>query len=135
MPSTDINYLAVLVAAIVSWGFGALWYSPAMFSKQWLKLTGKKEKDLKNGSKSGYIIAFIGFLLVAYVLAHIIDYAGSTNFVTGMETGLWMWLGFVATTTAINYSFGQRPRDLWVIDAGYFFFCFLISGGLLAIWT
>ena len=121
MPSTDINYLAVLVAAIVSWGIGALWYSPVLFAKPWMKLIGKKEKDLKNGSKSGYLIALIAFLLVAYVMAHIVDYAASTSWITGMETGLWLWMGFVATTMAINYSFGQRSRDLWVIDAGYFF--------------
>lgn len=135
MPGTDINYLAVLVAAVVSWLIGALWYSPAMFGKQWMKLIGKKEKDLRAGANTGYAIALLGFLIIAFVMAHFIDYAESTAVATGMETGLWLWLGFVASTMAINYAFGQRARSLWVIDAGYFFVTFLVMGAILAAWA
>lgn len=135
MPSADINYLAVLVAALLSMGIGSMWYSPLMFGKQWLKLIGKKPKDLQKGANAGYAIAMVGFLLVAYVMSHFVDYAGSTTWLTGLETGLWLWVGFVATTTGINYAFGQRSRELWVIDAGYFFVAFLVSGALLAVWS
>lgn len=135
MPGTDINYLAVLIAAILSMAIGALWYSPAMFSKPWMKLVGKKEKDLQGGSSVAYAIAMLAFLLIAFVMAHFVRYVGANNVVRGLETGLWLWMGFVATTMAINYAFGQRPQKLWAIDAGYFLVTFLVSGALLAAWS
>ena len=35
-----INYLAVLVAAVVAFVMGGLWYSPLLFGKAWAKLRG-----------------------------------------------------------------------------------------------
>lgn len=134
MPSAEINYLAVLAAAVLSMGIGAFWYSPAGFGKQWQKLIGIKEKDLKEGATAGYTVASLGFLLIAYVLAHFVAYAGSDTFAKGLETGFWLWLGFVATTMAINYAYGLRPQRLWVIDTGYYLVAFLVSGALLAVW-
>ncbi len=114
---------------------GTIWYSPALFAKQWMKLVDKKEKDLQKGANVAYATATVGFLLIAYVMAHFIDYADSTTFATGLETGLWLWLGFVATTFAINTTFSDRPKQLWVIDAGYYFVCFLLTGAVLAVWV
>lgn len=34
----EINYLAVLVAALANFFLGALWYSPVMFAKPWSKM-------------------------------------------------------------------------------------------------
>ncbi len=135
MPSTEINYLAVAVAAILSMVIGAVWYSPQVFGAQWMKLIGKKAKDLQDGVNTSYVIAGLGFLLIAYVMAHFVSYAGSDTFTKGLETGFWLWLGFVATTLAINSAFSFRPQKLWAIDAGYYLVCFLVSGALLAIWV
>ena len=135
MPSTDINYLAVVVAALLSMVIGAIWYAPQVFGAQWMALLGKKPKDLQDGANTGYVVAGLGFLLLAYVLAHFVDYAGSNTFAKGLETGFWLWLGFTATTLAINSSFSFRPQKLWAIDAGYYLACFLVSGALLATWV
>lgn len=135
MPSTDINYLAVVVAAILSMLIGAVWYAPQVFGAQWMKLIGKKEKDLQESGSTGYVIAGLGFLLIAYVMAHFVQYAGSNTLTKGLETGFWLWLGFVATTFAINCAFSLHPQKLWAIDAGYYLACFLVIGALLATWV
>lgn len=38
--AVSINYLAVVVAAVVSMGLGAFWYSPLGFGKMWMNLSG-----------------------------------------------------------------------------------------------
>lgn len=134
MPSADVNYLGVLVAAILSMVVGAFWYSPGVFGKQWMGLIGKKQKDLEKGGSAAYGVAAIGFLLMAYVLAHFVDYTGATTLVRGLEVGFWSWLGFVAPATAINAAFSLRPRQLWLIEAGYFLVSLLVSGAVLAVW-
>lgn len=40
IPFPGINYLAVIVCAIILWVLGAAWYSPALFAKQWMALLG-----------------------------------------------------------------------------------------------
>jgi hypothetical protein len=134
MPSADINYLAVLVAAILSMVIGAVWYSPGVLGKQWMKLVGKKQKDLQKGANTAYAVATIGFLLLAYVLAHFVDYTGATTVASGLQVGYWVWLGFVAPTAAISTAFSQKPRQLWLIDVGYYLVALLVSGALLAVW-
>ena len=40
-PFPAVNYLAIVVAAIVIFILGGLWYSPMLFSRRWVKLIGK----------------------------------------------------------------------------------------------
>ena len=68
MAQPAINYLAVLVSAIIGMIIGALWYSPLLFGKLWMKLSGMTEKQLNEAKKKGmgkmYLVAFIGVLLI-----------------------------------------------------------------------
>ncbi|MDO8656228.1 MAG: DUF1761 domain-containing protein, partial [Nanoarchaeota archaeon] len=51
MPTAIINYLAVLVAAIISMIVGAFWYSPYLFGKQWTELMNLAPKDMLDMKK------------------------------------------------------------------------------------
>jgi hypothetical protein len=133
MPSVDVHWLAVIVAAVVNMVVGAVWYSKPLFAKEWSKLTGRKMEDMGGGGM-GYGVAFVGALIQAWILAHFVVYAGSTSFTDGLVTGFWLWLGFVAVATAVNMVFEGRSWHLWKINAGYFLVVLLINGGLLAAW-
>jgi hypothetical protein len=133
MPSVDINWGAVIVAALVNMVVGMVWYGRSLFGKEWVKLTGRKMEDMSGGG-SGYAIAAVGALLQAWILVHFVRYAGSTSFMDGLVTGFWIWLGFVAVVVAVHNTFEGRPWNLWKINAGYFLVVLLINGGLLAAW-
>lgn len=133
MPSVEIHWLAVLVAAVINMVVGALWYSKGAFGKEWSKLTGRKMEDMGGGG-TGYLVAAVAALLQSWILAHFVAYAGSTTFFDGLITGFWLWLAFVAAVTAVNMVFEGRSWHLWKINAGYFFVVLLINGGLLAAW-
>ena len=45
----EVNYHAVVLAALSAFLLGGLWYSPALFAKQWVALTGQSEEKLKSG--------------------------------------------------------------------------------------
>src|SRR5437868_3361495 len=96
----SINYLAVIICAIIFMIIGFLWYSPILFAKPWMKLVEKTEKDLKNGAKPHlYVGAFIMALLTNYVLANVIGYYHAVTVLGGAAVGFWMWLGFTAATS------------------------------------
>ena len=133
MPTVEINYLAVLVAAVINMVVGAIWYSPVLFAKDWSKLTGRKANEMGDGSTS-YVITFAGALLQAYILTHFVSYSGAVTAVEGAMTGFWLWLGFVAVVSAVHLVFEGRSWTLWRINAGYFLVVLLINGAILAAW-
>ena len=44
----ELNYLAIIVAALSTFLIGGLWYSPAAFGKLWMKENGFTEEGMKN---------------------------------------------------------------------------------------
>ncbi len=71
----SINYLAVVVAAVAYFMIGGLWYSPLLSAKKWLALSGMTEEQIKasGGGGKAYLGTFVGALVMAYVLAHIVN--------------------------------------------------------------
>ena len=76
MPQIDINYWAVLAAAVSTMIIGYVWYGP-LFGKQWQKLSNVtvSPEMAKKGMGSSMVIAFIGSLLMAFVLKHALVFA------------------------------------------------------------
>ena len=68
-----VNWLAVLVAAVVNMVVGFLWYGP-LFSGTFLRLIGKREEEIE-GSPVVYLLGFVMGLVTTYVLAVIIGSA------------------------------------------------------------
>jgi hypothetical protein len=133
MPSVEINFWAVLVAAIVNMAVGYVWYSRWLFAGAWAKATGKNMEDMSGGG-TGYVVTIIAALIQAYILAHFVQYTDAVTPGEGLATGFWLWLGFVATTHAVNYVFEGRPLKLFNLNQGYFLLTLLINGALLAVW-
>lgn len=134
MSSVDVNLVAVLVSGVAAMAVGAIWYSPLLFARPWMKLTGLKDMDPNEGAVVGYATAFIGALVTAYVLAHFVAYSGAVTAVDGAITGAWAWLGFNAVAMLTTYTFSQRPRKLWAIDSGQYLATFVVMGAILGAW-
>ncbi len=134
---TEVNYLAVLVAAILNMVIGALWYSPALFGKSWTALMGLKPEDMQKrmaGAQRAYALTFIGSLLMAYALARVIWYAQAHSLTGGVLIGLLAWIGFVATTHGANYLFEGKSFSLFSLNTGYHLVALIVMGALLAVW-
>jgi len=138
-PMVPINYLAVLIAALIPMAVGALWYSPAMFAKKWMALVGKTEEEIKkvNPAKA-YGVSFLTSLIMAFCLAHAVEFGSAymqvSGFGAGLQAGFWIWLGYVVTTNASSVLFEFRPSGLYWMSMGYYFVCLLLMGGLLGAW-
>ena len=131
-----INYLAVIVAAIVYWLLGAMWYSPLLFANRWVELMGETMEEAKQGSHSpmSFIVALLCNLVIAFVLALVCNASGATTMGKGASTGILMWLGFVGTVTLTTYQFDGRPVSLWAINYGYALVGMIIMGAILGAW-
>jgi hypothetical protein len=132
--NVHVNYLAVLVSAVVGFGIGGPWYG--FFSRSWLAAIGKTEEEIKGGNAAiAYIGAFAASLMTAYALALLIGLAQANTPAQGGLLGLWAWVGFVAAPNLPTYLFSRWPRELFFINNGYHFVTLLIMGAILGAWT
>jgi uncharacterized sodium:solute symporter family permease YidK len=134
MPQVEINYVAVLVGAIVSTVLGMLWYSPVLFANQWMKSVGKKKEDAPAMSSAMYLVPIVMALVLSYIMSHFVDYAMADTFTEGMQTGFWAALGFMIPVMGMTSFFDGRKFDYFVINAGYHLVEFALIGGILAVW-
>lgn len=134
MQEFPINWLAVLVAAIVKQAIGTAWFSPVLFGPTWMKLVGCDQAEMKARLPKIVPLDIIGALIMAFVLVHAVHYAGATTLVTGAAVGFFNWLGFIAVTTFGHVLYEKRPVKLFLIDNGYLLIALLLMGAILAIW-
>lgn len=136
MTPAPVNVLAVLVAAVLNMVAGALWYSPLLFARQWVALSGVSEERMREvAGIRAYGLLFAASLVMAFVLAQIVIATQSKTIFDGLQAGFLVWLGFVATTSGANYLFEGRPRRLFAINTGYALVALMLMGALLAVWA
>src|SRR5689334_10414219 len=92
-----INWLAVLVAAIIRMAVGFAWYSPPLLLKPWQALTGVTPETMKAGLGKAMVVDVIASLVMSFALANIIVGANISDWLNGALAGFWVWLGFQAT--------------------------------------
>ncbi len=136
MTFAGINYLAVFIAAVAGFGFGAVYYMA--LSHQWMHAVGwtseQQAAHLKgelNPNRTPFVIGIIANLVMAWVLAGLIGHTGAVTVRSGIISAAFAWLGFVVTTLAVNYSFGGRKPMLTVIDGGHWLGVLLIMGAVI----
>ncbi|MES2201002.1 MAG: DUF1761 domain-containing protein [candidate division FCPU426 bacterium] len=129
----QFEWIAIFVCAVMGFGIQALWYSPAIFGKEWMRLSGLKQSDAKNPG-GPMAIAALSNLVMAFAMAGFMNYFGSRTFVQGALAGAQLWLGFVATVQVVDTAFSMRPWKLWLINAGNWLLIFVLTGGILAVW-
>lgn len=133
--SATIEMTAVLVSSLICFAIGALWLSPALFGKMWLKSLNIPEIEYSryiNGRTFLWLAVFvIGFNIGIGI---VIDMLGYTNMKEGVYAGIYMWIIFAVPLCGILMAFERRPFSLAVIYTGYFLVILVISSALFAMW-
>jgi uncharacterized protein DUF1761 len=135
MSNIRLNWVAILVAAIVSFIFEALWYS--MFMKQWLAGIGRTMEWLTSSGMSPalqYGVAILCAIIAAAVLSICIQGSGEHSARRGVLVGALVWVGFVATSWATEYIFEVRSLSIYAINAGFWLFDLMLMGAIVGAW-
>jgi len=130
-----MNWLAVLVAAVVRMILGAAWFSPPVLLKPWLAAAGVSESEMKARFPRALAADVAGSLLMAYGLARILNYAGANSLGFGLALGFLVWVSFIAVTSFSAMLYEHRPFKLWLIGNGYQLVALLVMGAILAAWS
>lgn len=137
MFQVPVNYLAIVVAAVVSMIFGALWFGP-LFGKTWMKLSGLSSMGRPGKMTQAYVVLFLSTLVMSFVLANALIFASAYTKIGGVSAGLmsgfFNWLGFIAPVTLGTVLWEGKSWKLWFLNNGYQLISLLLMGVILALW-
>ncbi len=135
----QVNYLAILVASLLQFMFGAVWYTP-VFGKVWGKIHGfdkvPKEKQLEMMKKMPPLLGmqFVVTIITTVVLAVLL--AGTERTWNAYALAGLCWLGFILPTQVSAVLFGgTEPK--WIVTkilimAGGALGCLMIATAVLS---
>jgi hypothetical protein len=133
MRFTDLNYLAILVATVISFLLGGLWYSKAAFGNIWLAGIRKSSEEL---GSAGLPLAlnFFAALVTAVVFAALSQSLSLQTAVEGLTLGLAIGVGVLAASMASDFAFNRAPLKFYLVEAGYRVVLSVIMGVMLTVW-
>jgi hypothetical protein len=128
-----INWLAMIVIAIIYCFIIFFWYYPSIFGNTWLKLVGKDGVDKSKIVRETIIMVFTSFVSVL-ILEILMDLTGMNDIFSSLLLSFLVWVGFVAMVAVNQNIFNDRGIKLFFIEYGAYLVAFLIAGILLAVW-
>ena len=128
------NAIAIVVAGIVGFVVGGIWYRA--LGKPWMAAHGFTQEMVRAHHGKGapiwpMLIAFLANLVMAVVLSGLIWHINAFTVRAGMISGAFVWAGFVITTLTVNNTFGMRSPKLIAIDGGYWLIALLLMGAII----
>lgn len=125
-----LNWLAIVTATVAAFLLGAAWYSRKLFGTIWMKEIGLTEEAVSQGNTTlifggTFALQFVGAAALALILG-----PGSGWF-PGLQYGLLVGVGWIATAYGITYFFEQRSLRLYLINAGYYVLLFAAMGTII----
>jgi hypothetical protein len=136
MAFAGINYVAIVVAAVVAWLVGAAWYMSlgrVWTAAQGITVEQMEARRKQPGAFLPFIYTFVAELIMAWVLAGLLGHLGpgQVTLVNGIISGAFIWFGFVITTLVTNYAFAGRSPRLILIDGGHWLLVLVVMGAII----
>ncbi len=135
--SLTVNYLAVVVAAAVSFVLGMIWHGP-LFGKTWAAARGITPEQMEKGRKEMprfMALIAVSLLVTAWGLAVLSGYLHLATWLQGLKLGLLCWFGFSLTAVAAESMMtAGRRMPQFLISAGSWLITCAASGIIVAVW-
>ncbi len=131
------SLLAIVVAAFSTFALGALWYSPFLFGRLWVKAHGytpDKLVQMRAGAARAYGVSLVCYAVMAICLALLIARLGIADAAAAVKLGALCWAGFAATLGLTANMFSEKPLSTYLIDAGFQLVYMVMMSLLLALW-
>ena len=128
----NLNWLAVLVAALSTFLIGGLWYSPMLFEKGWLSANNFTREDLT--SRNMPLVFGLSFLLSLIMALNLAMFIGQEDLTFGITAGFLTGFAWVSLAMGIIALFEKRPLKYVLINGGYMVVAFTVMGAILGAW-
>jgi hypothetical protein len=134
MQAISINWWAILAATVSNFVIGGIWYSPALFMKPWLEMSGVKKSDFDANLPKALVGDLISSAAMALVLDHIIHWSKVVGLAQGLFLAFCIWLGFIAAVLLGSVTYEHKPLRFLAINALYRLISVMLMGSILTLW-
>ncbi|MDZ7720474.1 MAG: DUF1761 domain-containing protein [Balneolaceae bacterium] len=131
---TSLNWITVIVATVVYFALGALWYSPVFFGNIWMKLRNLDPETMEQPNPIIYLYSFILQFIGVVSLALFITALGVVGAANGALIGFGAGAGFVFSLAGATGIFTEVPMKLHFLDNGYHVVGLVLAGLILGWW-
>src|SRR6266545_5546164 len=132
-----VSHLPVLVAAVVVFVLGWLWYSPLLFYKPWMRLRGLDPVAAMSGAKmpgGKLVVELARCLILAYVIARFVALLGISSWLMAVHFGFMVWIGFPVIILAGSVLWENIPWKVAAIHAGDWLVKMLVISIIVTLW-
>ena len=134
----ELNWLAVIVAALAYFVLGALWYAPPVMGKTWMAAGGMETPaDDQRPGAGIYVVPLVGSVLSAVALGMLAEATGTDTVGEGFVLGVVVAIGFalaIAPVTATFESNKPKPMVWGAINAGYHALGLIVAALIIGAW-
>jgi hypothetical protein len=129
-----VNWLAVFSATVIAFLIGSLWYSKKAFGQAWMLEIGLTDESI---TQANMPMIFGGTFVLLFVAATALAlFMGSgSDWLIGLQAGLLIGIGWIATAYGVTYFFEQRSVRLYLINTGYYIVLFAVMGVIIGAWN
>ncbi len=127
-----VNFLAPAVIAVIAFFASSIWYSPLLFGRQFLELSGATASPHPSALKA--LCELLRTFVLAYVIAWLVRRLNVTDWKSSLVLGLWLWVGFPVILLTGSMLWENVPWQLAAIHSGDWLIKLLLIPVGLALW-
>jgi hypothetical protein len=127
-----VNFLALGAVVIVAFIASSIWYSPLLFGRQFLELSGTAASSSPNALKA--LCELLRTFVLAYVIARLVLLLDVADWKAALQLGLWLWIGFPVILLTGSMLWQNVPWQLAAIHSGDWLVKLILIPLTVALW-
>ena len=135
-----LNYLAVIVCAIIYFAIGGMWFSPMLFANTWMEGHGitmptddVAKAAMRKQMPRQMAITFLVCLIATMGLAYLATATYANSWMTGAKLGIIAGV-FATISIGLSHMYTRKSFKTFAIDAAYHIVSLFIVGIILGVW-
>jgi hypothetical protein len=130
----DLNWAAVIVAGLAYFVLGAVWYTNALFGRQYRTALGVDPDVQAQPDPMLLVTNFVGWMVAAVAMGLIAVSVGADSVLDGIVLGLVVSVGVILTQLVVNARYEGRGTALLRVNGPYTVIGYALMGAILAAW-
>jgi Protein of unknown function (DUF1761) len=130
----DVNYLAVLVAALAYFAFGAIYFARPVMGNAWMRAAKLEIPEGYRPNPAMFLLTFIAYFVAAAALALIARAIGADSVSDGIVLGVVAGVAFALTTIVGTAVYEMKGAAYMAIHALYGIIGYGLMGTIVTIW-
>jgi hypothetical protein len=127
-----VNFIALSVVVVVAFIASSLWYSPLLFGREFLELSGVTASPSPNAVKA--LCELFRTFVLAYVIARLVLRLNIADWKGALQLGLWLWIGFPVVLLTGSMLWQNVPWQLAAIHSGDWLIKLILIPVVVAVW-